>query len=156
VLKITANVSHAVRRMEVRQANVEQLRYFFNKRKGSYYVHAFQILYQTIYQDFGKPKYYQRTYNTLRALDTDTFQRGESAGMHIFLNPIRGDIESKASKGLARGALKYYPAYVLRGIFFKTPGKMAERPFLQRWHDIIGDRFVKEFKQEFHDAVELH
>lgn len=150
MFSITVKGSQAIRRMKTRHANIKKLSDFFRKKQTIYHKQAVELTYQTVYQDFPE-SVYKRTGNLLSSVNSKLFKDNQSSGLQIFIDPSKANIKAESPK-----TFKYYPSYVLRGIFewrgVKHPGP---RRFLDIWYQVIGERFEKDFKKEFHDAIKV-
>ena len=133
---ITSNIRQVTVRMGKRVANLSGLsKNFFDRKKAPYTLEAANVLYQVVYGDPDSPKQYQRTFETLEALDSETIDNG----MRIYLNPNKGNIRAERP-----GAQQFYPAYVMRGIWLWDVDYPA-RDFMEGWVNTVGETFKKEF-----------
>ncbi|GEM_PF-5940981 len=148
MIRIQTNISKAVRRLEMRRVRIGRVQQFLKRKQPQYHQQAVELTYQTVYVDFPESDY-ERTGNLLQSVNAETIEEGNT--MRIFIDPARANIAAAST-----GTYRYYPSYVLRGIFswrgVKYPGP---RLFLDAWYRVIGKRFIRDAQKEFRRAIEV-
>jgi hypothetical protein len=151
-MQIVTNATAVAKRFGERSLQLNTLaNNFYSKKKNTYQVIAKGIVFRDVYHVGSKN--HTPTFNLLNSVDTIKISEGTFHGLKIFINPMKvpGNLHSQWYKGKATGAqnkFKYYPSYVVRGIFFKVKHVIHGRPFVINWRFQIGGLFLKEFRKE--------